>query len=225
MVYQPTQIVPPVQPQRNWGFNIIKSLDFSGIQGAHDRVREKIFKWHLKFFGDNAIYAHDHLINGAHHRVPEKRFKWHPKFFGDNAISAHDHLVNFFELMNDNQSNEHEDMVMKLFANSLEGDVKTCFINLEDNSLKDWPTFERDFLDELEVKIDSKFFMNQLHEIKKKENELVQEFNTRSQKVVEKNLVDIKPTANTIFLFYVNYYQGQFGFMLQDKAPSTLPEA
>ena len=68
--------------------------------------------------------------------------------------------------------------------------------------------------------------MNQQHEIKKnKDNEVVKEFNSRFEKVLDKIPKDFKPKDLVILLYYTNAFKGPFGFQLRDKAPTTFKNA
>jgi len=67
--------------------------------------------------------------------------------------------------------------------------------------------------------------LTQFHEIKKKENEAIREFDQRFGKLVECIPDDLKPRYGDILLQYNNAFDGQFGFILRDKFPKTLEEA
>lgn len=61
--------------------------------------------------------------------------------------------------------------------------------------------------------------MNQLNEPKRKDNEFVQEFNQRFEKIIKRNLDEVKPKENVILLHCMDGFEGTFGFMLKEKSP------
>lgn len=50
------------------------------------------------------------------------------------------------------------------------------------------------------------------HEIKKKENETLREFNMKFQKLLDKTPQDIIPKVKAILLYYTNAFEANFGF-------------
>jgi hypothetical protein len=67
-----------------------------------------------------------------------------------------------------------------------------------------------------------RILLTQLDEIKNKENDMVNEFDGRFRKLINKILDKIKPKDDVILLQYTKAYEGQFGLMLRDKFPTTL---
>ena len=66
-------------------------------------------------------------IQGAPHDMPSKFVEWLPKNFESTVTSAKDlvsHLMDVFEAYD---AGKHEDVVLKLFVKSLEGDAGQCF--------------------------------------------------------------------------------------------------
>jgi hypothetical protein len=64
--------------------------------------------------------------------------------------------------------------------------------------------------------------LTQLHEIKKKENETVKEFDDRLRKLVDNVTNKIRPSDDAILMHYTNAYDRHFGLMLRDKFSTTL---
>jgi hypothetical protein len=72
------------------------------------------------------------------------------------------------------------------------------------------------------TKKDGRLLLVQFNEMKKEENESVKEFYTRFENLLKQIPDDISPKDGVILLQYTNAFEGQFGFMLRDKAPKTL---
>ena len=79
-----------------------------------------------------------------------------------------------------------------LFA-SLEGDARKWFDRLPASSIIGYDVFTEKLKHEWSVKLDGRFLLNQLFEIKKKENEFVHEFNLRFNKLVASIPNNIRP--------------------------------
>lgn len=63
-----------------------------------------------------------------------------------------------------------------------------------------------------------------MYNVKKKENEDVQEFNIRFNKTLEKILDDVKPPEKTITLHFMDAFDATFSFMLKEKKPTSLKQ-
>jgi hypothetical protein len=61
--------------------------------------------------------------------------------------------------------------------------------------------------------------------MKRNENETVDEFNLRFDKIVKDIPQTHHPTLETILLYYLNSFQGQFSFFLNEAKPNDLMEA
>jgi len=152
-----------------------------------------------------------------HNPLPQQPSKWLPKHNGDGTITPSEHVDNFYNALIFSQTNEHEDVVMKLFSSTFEGKVTTWFNNLSNNSIIGYDMFEKKFRDQWEHTVDDRFLLNQLHEIKRKEGEPIHEFNEKFSSLVARIDKDLKPIVKAIFLHYTNAFEGQFGFLLRGR--------
>ena len=62
--------------------------------------------------------------------------------------------------------------------------------------------------------MDTKFLINQFHDIKKMENENFMEFNIIFQHMLNKLPPKVNPQDIVILLYYVNAFDGQFEFCI-----------
>ena len=53
----------------------------------------------------------------------------------------------------------------------------------------------------------------------------MKEFDTRFDKLSDQILANLCPSTTTICVLYMNAFEGQFAFILKDKAPDTLAKA
>ena len=115
-------------------------------------------------------------IQGAPHDMPEKYFDKIPKFNGSFAIPVEEHIEavwNYIEAC----GAEEEDVYMRALMSALEGDARGWFDRLPTRSIDGYDTFTQKLIEGWSAKPDNRFLLNQLFEVKKKENETIHEFN------------------------------------------------
>ena len=84
-------------------------------------------------------------LAGQPHNLPDKVVDKLPIFTGTDAINASLHLRNFSRCIStfiSDPAHQYEDVYMKLFALSLDGDASDWFNNLLDNSFATLATFK-----------------------------------------------------------------------------------
>jgi hypothetical protein len=79
----------------------------------------------------------------------------------------------------ENAEVEHEDVAMKLLASSLIEDAQRWFRGLPDNHIASYEDFSKLFKNRWTMKKDNGMLVAQFNQIKKKENEIVSEFDNR----------------------------------------------
>lgn len=119
---------------------------------------------------------------------------------------------------------EEEDVVMKLFGFSLEGAAFSWFRVLPDKYIKTWEQFHNSFIKRWATRVDPKLILTELYKIKKKDVESVPEFNQRFDSWV-KRIPNDKPSQDAVLWQYLNAFDGQFGFILRNKDPTTFAQA
>jgi hypothetical protein len=122
----------------------------------------------------------------------------------------------------DNAGIEHEDVAMKLFASSLTEEALDWFRGLPDNHLTSYDAFSNSFKNRWSTKADGGTLGAQFNQIKKKENEMVKEFNSRFDRLYNQIPTDFHPTTSSVHLLYMNAFEGKFRFILKDKKPTSL---
>ena len=135
-------------------------------------------------------------IAGAPHNISNDAIKKFPKFEGNNAITAKSHLRNFEKHLvsyyNDS-THDHDDVKMKLFSLSLEDDAEEWYFDLGDDSYKTLTEFLEGFKKKWGKKKEPRHLLAALHNIKKMENETMDELNTKFRHVVVDLPREIKP--------------------------------
>ena len=126
-------------------------------------------------------------IAGAPHSIPKDAIKKLPRFEGNNATTAKTHLRKFERHLvsyYDNVASNHEDIKMNLFALSLEDDAAKWYEELGDYSYKTLNEFLEVFKKKWGERKEPRHLLAALHNIKKMENETIDEFNTKFRRVV-----------------------------------------
>jgi hypothetical protein len=165
-------------------------------------------------------------IQGYPHNLPNKFDKWLPKFSGNNVIIVEDHITHFYNSLGvHGVPNEHEDVAMKLFSISLEENARSWYNSLPPTSIRTCKSFHEAFMKIWAIRKDGRLMLTQFHEIKKKDNETIREFDERFSNLIKQIPDDLKLRDGSILLQYTNAFDGKFGFMLRDKFPNNLEEA
>ena len=121
-------------------------------------------------------------IAGQPHRLPDKAVENLPMSTGTGAISSTMHLRSFSICVNafiSDPAHQHDDVYMKLFAFSLDGKAGDWYNNLPYNSFVKLETFNTAFTNRFSEKKEPRHQLASLTNIKKKENETMDEFNQR----------------------------------------------
>ena len=114
---------------------------------------------------------------------------------------------------------------MKLFALSLEDDVEEWYFGLDDYSYKTLSEFLEGFKKKWGEKKEPRHLLAALHNIKKMENETIDEFNTKFRRVVAELPREIKPRDACILISYIKAFIGDFRYHLRDKESGDLKTA
>jgi len=114
---------------------------------------------------------------------------------------------------------------MKLLSSSLTEDAHRWFRGLPENHIASYEYFSKLFKNRWTMKKDNIMLVAYFNQIKKKENEIVNEFDNRIDRLYSHLLTYIHPTTVAICLLYMNSFNGEFCFILKDMNPTTLAQA
>jgi hypothetical protein len=158
-------------------------------------------------------------IQGYPNTMPKEVNKWLPKFQGNNVITVEDHIYVMGWDM-DNAGIEHEDVAMRLFYSSLTEEALDWFRGLPDNHFTSYDVFFQLIQEEMVEKGRWWDTWAQFNQVKKKENEIVNEFITIFDRLYNQIPIDYHPTTSSVYLLYMNAFEGQFLYNLKDKNPT-----
>jgi len=84
----------------------------------------------------------------------------------------------------------------------LEEGAKFCFRGLNDGNIKSWKDFHDAFMKTWSIRKDGGMLLIQLHEIKKKENETMKEFDDRFRKLDGNVPKNIRLSNDALLLYH-----------------------
>ena len=122
-------------------------------------------------------------------------------------------------------AHDHDDVKIMLFALSLEDDAEEWYFDLDDDSYKTISEFLEGFKKKWGEKKEPRHLLAALHNIKKMENETIDEFNTKFRHVVADLPREIKPRDASILIYYIESFTGDLRYQLRDKELANLKTA
>ena len=130
----------------------------------------------MAFFA-NAVNSPINLT-GPLHDLPKNPEKFCPRFIFGETRTAEDHVKVFKEVCNRKQI-ANEDVVLRLFPNSLGEVAYNWYVNLPPGCIGNWDTFERLFLEQFKTFINPAVIHQQFISIKRDPTETISRFNHR----------------------------------------------
>jgi hypothetical protein len=103
--------------------------------------------------------------------------------------------------------------------------LESGLLDYLDNSINSLDACKDAFFGRWLEKRDSRFLLNALTNMRRNENETMDEFNLRFDKIIQDIPQSHQPTPTTILLYYLNSFQGQFNFFLNEAKPTDLMDA
>lgn len=114
--------------------------------------------------------------------------------------------IDIFDAFLENQNVEHHDVVLRLFIQSLDGEVRKWFKSLPNNSITTQEEMENSFLQKWGEKRDHTYMLTKFNVIKKKSREDIYDFIKRFNKLYKSLLAEIKPAQTIAKLVFVVYF-------------------
>jgi hypothetical protein len=149
--------------------------------------------------------------------------KYMPKFTGEEDITIEEHLVAFYSYA-DNLNIENEDVWMRVFVQSLDGEVRKWFRGLTPGSIAGIEALDNAFLRQWGDKKDFMYYMTEFGSLKKKDGESVSDFSKRFNKMYNKIPAEIKPTEASAKISYANAFDPDFCLLLRERRAISLAQ-
>jgi hypothetical protein len=144
-----------------------------------------------------------------------------PKFIGEGDITAEEHLVAFYSYA-ENYVIVDEDVWMRIFVRSLDGEARKWFRALAHRSI-DWiEALDDAFLRHWGDKKDSLYYITKFGSLKKGEGESISDFSKRFNKMYNNIPAEIKPTETFAKITYSNAFDLDFFLLLRERRATSL---
>jgi ribonuclease HI len=147
--------------------------------------------------------------------------KYMPKFTGEEDITAEEHLVAFYSYA-DNLNIENEDVWMRVFVQSLDGEVRKWFRGLTPGSIVGIEALDNAFLRQWGDKKDFMYYMTEFGSLKRKEGESVSDFSKRFNKMYNKIPAEIKPSEASAKITYASAFDPDLCLLLRERRATSL---
>jgi uncharacterized small protein (DUF1192 family) len=149
--------------------------------------------------------------------------KYMPKFTGEGDITAEEHLAAFYSYA-DNLNIENEDVWMRVFVQSLDGEVRKWFRGLAPGSIAGIEALDNVFLRQWGDKKDYMYYMTEFGALKKMEGESVSDFSKRFNKMYNKIPAEIKPSEASAQISYAGAFDPDFCLLLRERRATSLAQ-
>jgi uncharacterized small protein (DUF1192 family) len=149
--------------------------------------------------------------------------KYMPKFTGEGDITAEEHLAAFYSYA-DNLNIGNEDVWMRVFVQSLDGEVRKWFRGLAPGSIAGIEALDNVFLRQWGDRKDFMYYMTEFGSLKKMEGESVSDFSKRFNKMYNKIPAEIKPSEASAQISYAGAFDPDFCLLLRERRATSLAQ-
>jgi hypothetical protein len=157
------------------------------------------------------------------HDLPQNYNQRIKSYDAEENISTQRHLDWFNDFV-DLEEVDDEDVKVRLFAQSLSGEVRKWFKALPTASIPNFAAFEATFLARWGDKKNPLQLLTQYNNIKRSPSETVQEFSTRFMRVYNSIPAEVKPPPGASQLRYVDSFDNDFSLLLRERRSTTLDD-
>jgi hypothetical protein len=149
--------------------------------------------------------------------------KYMPKFTGEGDITAEENLASFYSYA-DNLNIEGEDVWMRVFIQSLDGEVRKWFRGLAPGSIAGIEALDSIFLRQWGDRKDFMYYMTKFGSLKKMEGESASDFSKRFNKMYNKIPAEIKPSEASAQISYAGAFDPDFRLLLRERRDTSLAQ-
>jgi hypothetical protein len=147
--------------------------------------------------------------------------KYMPKFTGEEDITAEEHLSAFYSYA-DNLNIENEDVWMRVFVQSLDGESRKWFRSLTPGSIARIEALDDSFLRHWGDKKYFLYYITEFGSLKKKEGEFISDLSKRFNKMNNKIPTKIKPIETSTKITYASAFDPEFCLLLRERRAISL---
>jgi hypothetical protein len=155
------------------------------------------------------------------HAMPQDYQTRLPHFDATGPLNAQQHvdkMNDYFEL----QEVDEADVQMRLFAQSLTGDIKKWYKDLPAASVPNLVVFQRIFLDRWEVKKNPLQILSEYENIRRNQGETVQDYCTHFNNLYNAIPAEIKPPQGLALIKFPDGFDVDMSYQLRERNSTTL---
>jgi hypothetical protein len=149
--------------------------------------------------------------------------KYMPKFIGEGDITTEEDLATFYSYA-ENLNIENEDVWMRFFVQSLDGEVRKWFRGLAPRSIMGIKALDSDFLRQWGYRKDFMYYITEFRSLKKMEGESVSDFSKIFNKMYNRNHAEIKPSEASTKISYASVFGPDFCLLLRERRATSLAQ-
>jgi len=146
-----------------------------------------------------------------------------PKFTGTKGVTNEEHLESFYSYANSLDINE-EDVWMRVFVKSLDGEAKKWFRELPPRSIADNEALDDVFVKHWGDKKDLLYYHTEFGNLQRESGELLSDFNIIINHMYSRIPAELKPTPTSAMITYVNAFDSQFRLLLRERRCASLAD-
>jgi hypothetical protein len=169
-----------------------------------------------------AIYAPLVLVVPLH-AIPQDYETRLPQFDGTRPLNAQQHVDKMNDYFDLHEVDE-ADIQMRLFAQSLIGDIKKWYKGSRVVSVLDLTTFQRSFLDRWEVKKNPLQILSEYKNIKRNQGETVQDYCTCFNNLYNAIPAEIKTPQCLALIKFPDGFDADMSYQLRERNYTTLED-
>jgi hypothetical protein len=149
--------------------------------------------------------------------------KYIPKFTGEGDITTEEHLTSFYSYAN-KLNIKNEDVWMRVFVQSLDGEVRKWFRGLAPGSIVGIEALDSSFLRQWGDRKDFMYYMTEFGSLKKMEGESFSEFSKRFNKMYNKIPAEIKNSEASAKMSYASAFGLDFYLLFRERRATSLAQ-
>jgi hypothetical protein len=149
--------------------------------------------------------------------------KYIPKFTGEGDVTTEEHLATFYSYA-DNLNIENEDVWMRVFIQSLDGEVRKWFRGLAPGFIVGIEALDSAFLRQWGDRKDFMYYMTEFGSLRKMDGESISNFSKRFNNMYNKIPTEIKPSEASANISYASVFGPDFCLLLRERRATSLAQ-
>lgn len=147
--------------------------------------------------------------------------KYMPNFTGTEGVTAEEQLESSYSYV-DNLDISEDDVWMRVFVQSLDGEARKWFKELTPRSIADIEALDDVFLKHWGDKKYMLYYHTEFGNLQRENGELLFDFNKRFNRMYSIIPAEVKPTPTSAKLTYANAFDSRFCLLLRERRCASL---